>query len=111
MNATEVDSRKITDSVVPLLVEYKDKLMSLHDQLHRASEKRASGSIMKMLQGKGQDDEYAQLMSLQKKLEPYARSLAQYVSQMIEHGELDELDRIHLMLRLAEFEYAFTRLI
>ena len=77
-----------TDSLMALLTEYTEKLNSIADIA-------ALGTMRRM------DRE-----TLFQKLIPPAQELARFASQQIEFKGLDELRRLELRLRLAEFEAA-----
>lgn len=51
-------------------------------------------------------DDREELVRLLRAIKEPAFMLARHVSQMVEHGRMDELTRIELRLRLAEFEHA-----
>lgn len=96
-------SQQFTARVIPLLKEYLEKFRSISDEAQRIREGAAEQGI---------DVEKKRLMRLNheflqqlfSRIRPAATQLAREVSQKIEHGNLDELDRVELMLRLAEFE-------
>ena len=77
---------------IPLLKEYGEKLKDIVERNQNGKKGSAD-----------QDD----LATMMKRLGPPAKLLAQQVSQLIEHAPLDEMTRIELMLRLAEYEHAY----
>ena len=77
---------------IPLLKEYGEKLRVI---------------AVRAQNGKKGSAEQADLATMMKRLGPPAKQLAQQVSQLIEHAHLDEMTRVELMLRLAEYEHAY----
>ncbi|HWG45595.1 MAG TPA: hypothetical protein VN688_22720 [Gemmataceae bacterium] len=102
-------SKQFVAAVIPLLKEYLEKLRSIAEEAQRIREvfakERLDKEKKRILTLK-----YDLLTQLFKRLSPPATQLAQEVSQRIEHGKLDELDRVELMLRLAEYEHALLSL-
>lgn len=98
-------SKPFVAAVVPLLKEYLDKLRSIAEQAQQLRDlvatERLGAEKKRLVQLK-----YDLLTQLAQRLRPPATHLAQQVSQRIEHGNLDEVDRVELRLRLAEFEHA-----
>ena len=90
---------EFTLKVIPLLIDYTQKLNRIVDQtmehlaVFRSHPKDA-----------GQRAEAERTISLLKTLLSPCHDLAQMVSQRIEHGKLGEVERIELRLRLAELE-------
>ena len=97
-------SKEFAKTVIPLMKEFGNKLNLLADH---ALELRQSFDA-------ADTSDKRPLLFLQRKyainwqrfdaLEPAVMNLARNVSQMIEHGDLDDLTRLELQLRLAEFE-------
>jgi len=95
--ATKAPSNSFAKQAVPLLKEYVQKL---NDLAERASGSEYDGP------GTAASLKYARLMKLYQRLRPPAVQLIRRVSQMVEHGKLDDFARLELTLRLAEFEHA-----
>ena len=102
-------SKQFAARVIPLLREYLAKFHSVADQAQRIREITAKARL---------DPEKKRILHLKHdllqqlfvRINPPATELAREVSQKIEHGRLDELDRVELTLRLAEFEAALLSL-
>jgi hypothetical protein len=96
-------SKQFSARAIPLLKEYLEKFRSIAEEAKRIREvitKAEFNAEEKRLVRLN----YDVLTQLYQRLRPPATELAREVSQKIEHGNLDELDRVELMLRLAEFE-------
>ena len=85
-----------------LLSEYREKLTAICTEVKNLRKE--------MEEHKANQNTYSQEINgqiqLLHKLRSPARALAQHISQKIEHGKLDELAKLELRLRLAEFEHA-----
>jgi hypothetical protein len=97
--ATNGIAEDFSERVIPLLKEYHEKLAIMRTEAGRIKEDRRRGDV------KGIMDSY-ELRDRFSSLKPAAVSLARHVSQRLEHGDLDEMDKLELTLRLAEFEHA-----
>lgn len=102
-------SKQFVKRVIPLLKEYREKFDGIADKAQEirqvVAKERLDNENKRLLKLK-----YDILTQFQRRISPPATELAREVSQRIEHGELDELDRVELMLRLAEFEHALLSL-
>jgi len=76
------------DTLIALLREYTEKLN------HYTDDARKSGTVFNR--------------QVTARLLPVAHELASYASQQIEYRGYDDLTRLELQLRLAEFESALT---
>jgi hypothetical protein len=97
--ATTSPANPFVDRVIPLLKEYTEKLNGIKMEANKLRRPTSTGVSL----------DHRVWNDLQTKLQaltPPAKSLAQHVSQKLEHGALDEVDRLELWLRLAEFEHA-----
>ena len=102
-------SKQYAARVTPLLKEYLEKFRSIAEEAKRSREeitKVEFNAEQKRLVRLN----YEALTQLYQRIRPPATELAREVSQRIEHGRLDELDRVELMLRLAEFEASLLSL-
>jgi hypothetical protein len=102
-------SKQYAARVIPLLKEYLEKFRSISEEAQKIRESAAEKSIDKEKKRilRLNHDLLQQLFT---RINPPATQLAREVSQKIEHGNLDELDRVELMLRLAEFEASLLSL-
>ena len=104
-------TKKLSDldetQTIALLREYTAKLIALHERVDQLSygqvEQKIGAAKLKL---KDIDDCIA-FLDLWKTMRPAARKLAQYVSQTIEHGRIDEITDLELRLRLPEYEHYF----
>ncbi len=90
---------------VPLLKEYSQRLQELGRAIRQARNdleaERTGTARWNSLQS-----EFFSLKQLFLRLKPAAVKLAQNVSQHVEHAKMNDLTRLELSLRLAEFEHA-----
>ena len=119
--ANEAVSRELREKAIPLLEEYRAKLAAIADQARESGRKlkplteREQNSITTQEMNKLRREITSQkfeLMNLREafvRLQVPASQLAQYISQRITHAAVEELLRIELRLRLAEFEAAIAR--
>jgi hypothetical protein len=100
-----VSSRPNARTLTRLLTEYTAKWNALRDRAHvlhkEAVARMPEDDLHRIL-----SDDYNNLRPAIQKLTPPSRSLAQHVSQLIEHSGMDILATLELRLRLAEFEQA-----
>jgi hypothetical protein len=93
---------RTTDPRLLLLKEYTAKFRRLGKEAENTWAQRgglfSSGKLPKI--------HHCALANLLQKLRPPALDLARHVSQHIEHGDMDLLERLEFRLRLAEFEQA-----
>ena len=100
---TDLSTVEFAEGVIPLLKEYTQKLHSLTQSargtLDQALDEAASKAQLRITrQG------LADLVRYFNSLFPVLKQLAQAVSQRLEHTEMDDLTRLELRVRLAEFE-------
>jgi hypothetical protein len=94
--------------MIPLLKEYTEKLDHLLRRGQRLCVSPKDGSE-KGVRDRDRERRHAEWQFLQQAANRLARpmrDLARHVSQMVEHGSLDDATRLELQLRLAEFEHA-----
>lgn len=96
-------SKQYVARVIPLLKEYLEKFRSISEEVKKIREVVAEKGIDKEKQRILRLN-HELLQQLVKRISPPATQLAREVSQKIERGKLDELDRVELTLRLAEYE-------
>ncbi len=87
-----------------LLEEYRRKMQWITSQLYLLRKKRTNGKKENENLLNFRKESLVQLLN---SLRLPSTKLAQFVSQQIEHAKLEELDRVELRLRLAEFESSF----
>jgi hypothetical protein len=92
------------ETAVALMKEYTEKLRQISASAHGL--RGAWETHRRSDQGGDVRAAHDSLSSLYRKLSSPAGDLARAVSQMIEHGDLEDLSRLELRLRLAEFEHA-----
>jgi hypothetical protein len=100
---TSSSAESFADRAIPLLKEYGEKLAAM------SAEARALPTPTPSMPPRDQQIRMIEHQDLRLKLQkirPAAQSLARHVSQRVEHGSLEELEKLELTLRLAEFEYA-----
>ena len=98
-----------TEKAVPLLKEYREKLIGLCNQLRE---------LKQIAQDKTYGQDTAQIVAAEASIiqtflnqfRPAARRFGQQVSGMIDQGRLSPLERVELQLRLAEFESILDQL-
>lgn len=102
-------SKHFAARTIALLKEYREKFESVSNQLFAIQE---AGTDEKLDSDKRHilRFKHSSLAQLNNSIRPAATQLAREVSQRIEHGDLDELDRVELRLRLAEFEHSLQSL-
>lgn len=108
--ATESPLAEQAGAVILLLKEYTEKL---HDIIQQAQRLRRQAQRLRELPPRSQSPaeknrlavEFNVLQQLLNRLRPPMTRLAQHVSPMVEHGKMDEVARLELRLRLAEFEH------
>ena len=102
-------SKQFAARAIPLLREYLEKFRSIAEAVQKIREvsatERPDKEKKRLLRLN-----YDILTQLYQRISPPATQLAREVSQKIEYGNLDELDRVELMLRLAEFEASLLSL-
>jgi hypothetical protein len=115
------------DTVAPLMKEYTAKLRSASGKLRAFRDKvlleketrveqfgdnPSDNKARQTWQEKAMDFQsvYQQRCKQLRNLIPPTKKLAQHVSQMLSHGELDDLEKIELTLRLAELENAISEM-
>lgn len=96
-------SKQFAARAIPLLKEYLEKFRAI------AEEAKSIREVITKAKFNAEEKQlvhlnYDVLTQLYQRIRPPATQLAREVSQKIEHGNLEELDRVELMLRLAEFE-------
>jgi hypothetical protein len=105
-------SKKLPDldeaQTIQLIKEYTAKLLTLHERADRLWLEREvqQQPFAKKAQWKDVDN-CITFLDLWKNMRPAARRLAQYVSQTIEHGRIDEITDLELRLRLPEYEHHY----
>lgn len=102
---TDNSLQAFADASIPLMKEYGKKLDDLRDQMITRRDQLSSRNASPQLKAEIQV-ELNRLNKLVDRLAPPAKRLAQHVSQIIEHGKVDDFTRLELSLRLAEFEHA-----
>src|SRR5437764_9789500 len=101
--ATDHSAKYFSERAIPLLKEYCEKFTALRDEARKVKDTIRD----EMSRGYPKDATgLLELMARIRSLKPAALSLARHVSQRLEHGDLDEMDKLELALRLAEFEHA-----
>ena len=100
-------SEQFADAIIPLLKEFGDKVKSLGEAADGLHTKFASNHLFWVGSGNKLLDQRLHLLREDwKHLKPPIVKLAQHASQQLEHGGLDDVTQLELMLRLAEFESA-----
>lgn len=101
---TTAAGEHLAEGLIPLLKEFTQKLGNIG--------KEAQELMMQLATRGGFFGHSTDLVALRqrllrdsfKQLRPAATQLAQHVSQLVEHGGLEDLTRLELRLRLAEYE-------
>jgi hypothetical protein len=96
-------ANQFAQTAIPLLKEYSKKLDDISEKAHALRETRSKSPDA---DHKLMETDVKFLGLLFNRLKPPASNLARHVSQLVEHGNLDDLTRLELILRLAEFESA-----
>src|SRR5437870_9149466 len=87
-----------------ILKEYTAKLRDVYAKAHKAVEQRKRQKQMQKVDDRVDEDE---LVKFWKMFKPPVKRLGQFVSQMVEHSQMDPLTEIELSVRLSEYEYYF----
>lgn len=90
-------------ATIPLLIEYTRKLRAMGRRLQAIRREIPLSSKADRALAEAR---FKAELELYYRIKAAATELARYVSQMIEHSNLDDLTRIELGLRLGEFEQA-----
>lgn len=104
----ETAERKASNShgerAIPILKEYSEKLQVLTNEVKRLqsdAEKDKADATRRKARA-----EYDLMRQLYLRLRPAGVKLVQNVSQQVQFAKLDDMIRLELGLRLAEFEHA-----
>jgi TATA-binding protein-associated factor Taf7 len=84
-------------NLVELIKEYVDRLQALMERAEKAHSAQRESKLAR--------EELFLLQKHYRRLAPAIKDLSRYVSQLIEHGSVDELVRLELQLRLADLEH------
>jgi hypothetical protein len=98
-----VPTESFSRRAIPLLKEYHEKLTAISAETRRVKD------AIRAVTSRGLRGDMTEVFEIRDKfgsLKPAALSLARHVSQRLEHVSLDEMDKLELTLRLAEFEHA-----
>lgn len=102
MSTMVTKKREKADRLVDLLKEYTDRLNALSLEAEKTFQLRKTGPTRLADTKIDLVERHVQVLA------PAIEDLSRHVSQMIEHGNLDDVTRLEYRLRLADLEHALA---